>query len=167
MQSKSILVPVDLDKAENSIDSLQFVDGMAGEMSVQVSLLYVANLDVVLPDRRLHENLRVAWERRMEALSRQFLGDCASHCLRVRAGKPYEQIVAEAEESSSELIVLSRPQPSRRNWFRSRTAERLVRSAPCLTLILPRVWKISPEQYRGAMRPENCLIPFESSFRLS
>ena len=166
-QGKSILVPVDLEKAEHSCDALQFVGGMAGELSVHVTVLYVANLNVVAVARRVHDELRANWEKRLETLARQFLEDCATRRIRVRAGKPHEQIIAEAEQESSELIVLSRPRPSRWDWFRPRTAERVVRAAPCLTLTLPRVWNITPERYRQMMRPGNAVLPFEDPALIS
>ena len=149
MQRKQILVPVDLAKAERSYDALQFVGGMAGDLQVHATLLYVINTNPATPGRELID----PYEGTFKALAGRFLADCITKRFRLRAGKPHEQIVLEAEEQSLELIVLSRPNSSRWNWFRSRTAERVIRSAPCLTLVLPAVWNITPAQYRLAMSP--------------
>ncbi|MBU6401666.1 MAG: hypothetical protein KGS61_15220, partial [Verrucomicrobia bacterium] len=34
------------------------------------------------------------------------------------------------------------------------TVARVVRSAPCPTLVLPRRWRVTPEQYRPAALPD-------------
>jgi len=152
MQTKRILVPLDLHDAKSSLDALHFVAGMANEFSVEATLLHVIHLNVAVLDRHVEEALCARSEHQLRQLARIFLGQCATRTIRIRHGCPHKEIVAEAVSSVSELVVLTPPKRSR--WpFRSRTAERVLREAPCFTLVLPRAWKITPEQYREATRP--------------
>jgi hypothetical protein len=76
--------------------------------------------------------------------------------INVRVGRPHEEILAEADAELSELIIMASPKPA--CWKRLLglgTVERVVRNARCPTLVLPRIWKITPEQYRQAMRPRS------------
>jgi len=152
VQTKRILIPVDLDDAKRSLDALHFVNAMANEFSVEATLLHVIHLNVAVLDRRVEEELCARSEHQLRQLARIFLGQCATRTIRIRHGCPYKEIVAEAESSLSELVVLTPPKRSR--WpFRSHTAERVLREASCFTLVLPRAWKITPERYRDATPP--------------
>ena len=151
MNGRRILVPVNLD--QSAFDALHFVAGLAGEMPVCATLLYVAELNISAPERRVYDELSRENERRLRSLAKLFFdGESPQVC--VRLGKPHEEILAEAESGQAELIVMTSPKPSRAKWqIRRTTVERVVRKAPCLTLVLPRAWKTTPEQYRRAMRP--------------
>jgi nucleotide-binding universal stress UspA family protein len=150
MTGKRILVPLNLQ--QNSFDALEFVAGLSGEIPVCATLLYVVTLNISTPDRRLYDDLRRESEQRLQTLAGPFFGD-RLHCTRVRVGRPSEEILAEAEETQCELIVMAGSTGQWRRWrlFPS-TVERVVRDAPCLTLVLPRNWKLTPEHYRRAMR---------------
>jgi nucleotide-binding universal stress UspA family protein len=151
MNGKRILAPVNLE--QNSFDALHFVAGLAGEMAVCATLLYVAELNISAPERRVYDELCRENERRLRSLAKLFF-DGEPPYVSVRVGKPHEEILAEAESGQAVLIVMASPKSSRAKWqFRPTTVERVVRKAPCLTLVLPRAWKITPEQYRHAMRP--------------
>jgi nucleotide-binding universal stress UspA family protein len=148
---KRILVPVDLE--QDSFDGIKFVASLAGERSVCATLLHVVNLNITAPDRRVYEDLRREKQQRLQALAKLFFNGSMPE-ERVRFGKPHEEILAEAEASQAEMIVMGSPKSARKKWrFRPTTLERVIRAAPCLILALPRVWKITPEAYRQAMRP--------------
>jgi nucleotide-binding universal stress UspA family protein len=154
MNSKRILIPVNLPKG--SFDALQFAQGLANEVPVHVTLLNVVNLNVARLERRIYKEVCAESEAALRKLAKHFFGNNPSVRVNVRAGKPHEEIIAEAGAELSELIVMASPKPSRwKRFFGLGTVERVVRNAPCPTLVLPRVWKITPEQYRQAMRPRS------------
>jgi nucleotide-binding universal stress UspA family protein len=158
MNGKRILIPVNLLKG--SFDALQFAQGLADEVPIHLTLLNVVNLNVVQLESRIYDEVCAESEAALEKLAKHFFGDSLSVHINVRVGRPHEEIVAEAGAESSELIIMAGPKPSR--WKRLLglgTIERVVRSAPCPTLVLPRAWKITPEQYRQAVRPWNNVQP--------
>jgi hypothetical protein len=55
----------------------------------------------------------------------------------VRFGNPGKEIAAEAKESAVDLIVMCGPKSRRTRFFRRGTAQNVVRSASCPTLVLP------------------------------
>ena len=150
MNGKRILVPVNLSKG--SFDALQFAQGLADEVPIHVSLLNVVNLNVVRLERRIYNEAGAESEAALKKLAKHFFGDSPSVRINVRVGRPHEEIVAEADAELSELIIMASPKPA--CWKRILslgTVERVVRNARCPTLVLPRIWKITPEQYRHAM----------------
>ena len=154
MNSKRILIPVNLLKG--SFDELQFAQGLADEVPIHVTLLNVVNLNVVKLEYRIFNEVLAESEAGLKKLAKHFFGDSPSVRINVRMGRPHEEIVAEASTELSELIIMAGPKPSR--WKRLLglgTIEHVVRNAPCPTLVLPRIWKITPEQYRQAMRPRS------------
>ena len=154
MKSKRILIPVDVEEAERSFGILQFIEGMAGGPAIDATLLYVVNVNITLPERRVFDELCAEGEKQLRGLARLFLDHCSGLRVHVRVGRPHEEIVAEAESELSELIVMLRPKPSPWPWpFRSGTVEHVVRAAPCLTLVLPRIWKTAGDQCFRANRP--------------
>jgi nucleotide-binding universal stress UspA family protein len=160
MQAKHLLVPVDLDKPGDSFDALRFVEGLAGSLALEVTLLHVVPLNIVWGERRVYDELRAESETRLRALARRFFKNPLTLNFHIRLGRPHEEILAEAASTAAELILLSSPKVGR--WkllFGSRTAERVVRAAPCLTLVLPGAWRIVPEQYRQAMRGHDSIPP--------
>jgi nucleotide-binding universal stress UspA family protein len=158
MNVKRILIPVNLLK--DSFDELQFAQGLANEVPIQVTLLNVVNLNVVRLERRIYNEACAESEAALKKLAKHFFGDSPSVRVNVRVGRPHEEIIAEAGAELSELIIMAGPKPSRwKRFLGLGTIERVVRSAPCPTLVLPRIWKITPEQYRQAMRPRSDAQP--------
>ena len=154
MNSKRILVPVNLPKS--SFNSLLFAQGLANEVPIHLTLLNVVNLNVSRLESRIYNEVCAESEAALKKLAELFFGDSPSVRINVRVGRPHEEIVAEAEAELSELIIMASPEPSRwKRFLGLGTVERVVRNAPCPTLVLPRIWKITPEQYRQAMRPRS------------
>jgi nucleotide-binding universal stress UspA family protein len=154
MNGKRILLPVNLLKG--SFDALQFAQGLTDEVPIHVTLLNVVNLNVVRLESRIYDEVCAESEAALKKLAKHFFGDSPSVHINVRVGWPHQEIVAEADAELSELIIMAGPKPSRwKRFFGLGTVERVVRNAPCPTLVLPRVWKITPEQYRQAMRPRS------------
>jgi len=162
MHAKRILVPVSLQS--NDADALRFIEALSRDFLVYATLLHVVNLNIFGLGRRVLDELCREHEQRLRALTKLFFEDCRLPQLRVRLDRPHEEILAEAEAEHAELIVMASPKPSRLKWRLSpATVERVVQNAPCPTLVLPRVWRITPEQYREAMRPENARPDFASA----
>jgi nucleotide-binding universal stress UspA family protein len=151
MNSKRILVPVNLPKS--SFNSLLFAQGLANEVPIHLTLLNVVNLNVARLESRVYNEVCAESEAALKKLAELFFGDSPSVRINVRVGRPDEEILAEADAELSELIIMASPKPA--CWKRLLglgTVERVVRNARCPTLVLPRIWKITPEQYRHAMR---------------
>jgi nucleotide-binding universal stress UspA family protein len=150
MNSKRILVPVNLPKS--SFNSLLFAQGLADEVPIHLTLLNVVNLNVARLESRIYNEVCAESETALKKLANLFFGDSPSVRINVRVGRPHEEILAEADAELSELIIMASPKPA--CWKRILslgTVERVVRNARCPTLVLPRIWKITPEQYRHAM----------------
>ena len=154
MHHKRILVPLNLE--QNCLEALHFVSDLKNEFPVSTTLLHVVNLNVFPVDRRIYDEVVREREARLRGLAKRFFSGSSFPCVRVRVGKPHEEILAEAETEQMELIIMAGAKEARRRWrLWSSTTERVVRHAPCLTLVLPHSWKITPEQYREATRPRN------------
>ena len=111
-----------------------------------------ANIET--PDRRLYRELGADAESALRKLALRFFGHEEAARARVRIGRPDEQILAEARSSQPELIILSSSKPRRwGRFFRSRTVERVVRSAPCPTLVLPGSWNSAPAARSAGCSP--------------
>ena len=154
MNSKRILVPVNLPKS--SFNSLLFAQGLANEVPIHLTLLNVVNLNVARLESRIYNEVCAESEAALKKLAKLFFGDSPSVRINVRVGRPHEEILAEADAELSELIIMASPKPA--CWKRILslgTVERVVRNARCPTLVLPRIWKITPEQYRQTMRPRS------------
>jgi len=154
MNSKRILIPIKLQK--DSFDELQFAHSLANEVPLHVTLLNVVNLNVARLESRIYDEVCAESEAALKKLAKHFFDDNSSVRINVRVGRPHEEIVAEADAELSELIIMASPKPARwKRFLGLGTVERVVRNAHCPTLVLPRVWKITLEQYRQAMRPRS------------
>jgi nucleotide-binding universal stress UspA family protein len=140
MSSKNILVPLDL--VNSRTDTLLYLQQLALEGPLCATLLYVVPLNIVPPHERLYEDLCEQAQVSLAKLSRIFFGHEQATRLCVRTGRPDEEIVSEAGSSNAELILMSGAAP--RPWhqiFRSHTVDRVVKNAPCPTLVLPLSWQ--------------------------
>jgi nucleotide-binding universal stress UspA family protein len=154
MNSKRILIPVNLPKS--SFNSLLFAQGLANEVPIHLTLLNVVNLNVARLESRVYNEVCAESEAALKKLANLFFGDSPSVRINVRVGRPHEEILAEADAELSELIIMASPKPvCWKRFLGLGTVERVVRNARCPTLVLPRIWKITPEQYRQAMRPRS------------
>jgi nucleotide-binding universal stress UspA family protein len=140
MPVKNILVPLDL--LHSKADTLLYLQQMALDGPLCATLLYVVELSIIPPDERIFDQLREEAQTSLARLSRIFFGHEQATRLCVRAGRPDEEIIAEAGSSHAELILVSgaRPRPWHQ-FFRSRTVDRVVKFAPCPTLVLPPSWQ--------------------------
>jgi nucleotide-binding universal stress UspA family protein len=137
MHAKRILIPLDL--VHSTVDPLLFVQGLAGEVPICATLLHVVGVNLAPADGRVYEELCSEAQAALCKLAKLFIGDGSETRVSVRIGRPHQQILLEARSSRSELILLSGGKPG--SWarlFGTGTTERVVRAAPCPTLVLPR-----------------------------
>lgn len=145
MQTDRILVPIDTEKCHSEV--FNRVNAFGRGRAVTVILLHVLNLNVTVADNGEYEKLAQEAHWHLEQLARQFLHPDVSTVLRVRVGKPVEEILAEAEAQAVDLIIL--PVSSRSYWkgrsslvnrlvsaWSTGTAQKLVRLSPCPLLVL-------------------------------
>jgi nucleotide-binding universal stress UspA family protein len=164
MTGKRILVPLDLLRGKT--DPLLYLQQMAVESPLCPTLLYVVELNIETPDRRLYRELGADAESALRKLAHRFFGHEEAARVRVRIGRPDEQILAEARFTQPELIIMSSSKPRRwGQFFRSRTVERVVHLAPCPTLVLPGSWNIAPSAGQPAARPRKTPEPSASPMR--
>lgn len=133
MNRSEILVPLNL--GNDSLEGLKFAAHVAGEMSLHTTLLHVVELNISPLDRRVFDELCLESQEKLQKLAQSFTENVPR--LSVRIGKPHEEILAEARDSGAELIVMDAPKTQHRWPFHSTTVERVVRNAPCQTLVMP------------------------------
>jgi nucleotide-binding universal stress UspA family protein len=144
MNSKRVLIPLDL--MRSPCDALIFARNMAADLPVSVTLLYVLNLNIVVPGRQVYDELCAESEVALRKLARFFFGEERAAHVVVRVGAPHEEIVAEAKAESADLIILSAPE--RRSWkklLRPGTTQKIIDGSPCPALVLPRSRKKTPQ----------------------
>jgi len=108
-------------------DALRFIEALSRDVPVYATLLHVVNLNIFGMGRRVLDELCREHEQRLRALTKLFFEDRRLPQLRVRPGRPHEEILAEAEAEHAELIVMASPKPSRLRWRLSpATVERVV-----------------------------------------
>ena len=159
MNMKRVLIPLDL--MRSPCDALVYVRNMAVDSPVCVTLLYVLNLNIVPPGRKIYEELCAESEAALRKLSRLFFGADRVARVVVRVGAPHEEILAEAKAESSDLIVMSGPK--RRTWtqlLHLGTTQRIIDSSPCPAVVLPRERRGSPQKPRMTESVEDeALLP--------
>jgi nucleotide-binding universal stress UspA family protein len=143
MNTKHILIPLDL--MRSPCDALVYARNMAIDAPVCVTLLYVLNLNIVAPGRRIYDELCAESEVALQKLAKFFFGTDQAARVVVRVGTPHTEIVAEAKADSADLIILSGP--ARRSWKRllrlGTTTQRIIDASPCPAVVLPRHRKMT------------------------
>jgi nucleotide-binding universal stress UspA family protein len=135
MKSKNVLIPVDLLKSSGA--SLRTAQELAAHSPLTLTLLYVLDLDAAVgPD--IYRELCLEADAALRRLARHFFGWEQAVQVLVRTGNPDEEIVAQAQETPADLILLEAPRKRRGNWLRRRTtAEKVIDAAPCPALVIP------------------------------
>ena len=157
MNGKRILIPLDLRRS--TTDAQLYLRQAASESPFCATLLYVIELNIVIPNNHLYHEICAESEATLRNLSMALLGHENAARVIVRIGRAHEQILAEARASRSELIILTSSKP--RRWshpFRSRTVERVVQFAPCPTLVLPLSWPIASGECQPGAHPREEML---------
>jgi nucleotide-binding universal stress UspA family protein len=135
MRSKHILVPLDLVRGPAS--ALVFVQQMAAETPVRVTLLHVVDLNIFPPQPAVNDQLCTESQAALRKLAKLFFGAEQAVRIIVRAGQPAGEIIAEAQAAGADLIVMCGPKSRRLRLLRRGTTQRVLNSASCPTLVLP------------------------------
>jgi len=136
MRSQHILVPLDLTRGPAS--ALVFVQQLAAQSPICVTLLHVVELNIFPPQPSINDQLCKESQAALRKLAKLFFGTEQAARIVVRTGQPSEQILAEATAAHVDLIVMCSPKS--RSWLRlpgRRTTQRVSHLASCPTLVLP------------------------------
>jgi nucleotide-binding universal stress UspA family protein len=144
MNSKHILIPLDLLRGPSH--ALVFVQQMAMENPLCVTLLHVVDLNIGPVQPGIYDQLCVEGEAALRKLAKLFFGTEQAVRVAIRIGQPANEIVAEAKAGAADMIVLCGPKsPKWFRLFRRGTTQHVLASAPCPTVVLPHSGKIAPQ----------------------
>ena len=150
MNRSDILVPLNLEK--HSLEGLKFASRLSVELPRRITLLYVVELNVFPCERRVYDELCKEHRERLRVLAQCFFAKQPRLCVRV--GKAYQEILGEANDAGTDMIVMGIPESPRWKWLGGiDTVKRVVRDAPCLTLVLSNSRKISPDRHHPESSP--------------
>jgi nucleotide-binding universal stress UspA family protein len=158
MRSKHILVPLDLTRGPAS--ALVFVQQLAAESPVSVTLLHVIDLNIFPPQPAVTAELCAESQAALRKLAKLFFGAEQAARIIVRDGRPADEIVAEAKATEADLIVMCGPKSRRLRLLRRGTTQRVLSSATCPTLVLPHPGKPGT----GEPAREEWSVPEEACF---
>lgn len=138
MKFTKVLLPLDIRKCPREIFHL--TRGFVSDPAATLTLLHVIEPGRAAANGQAHHTLRSEAQYCLERLAEENLATHITTVLRVRSGVPAEQIIQEAEDAKTQLIILPTYKPS--FWSRliswpdscrpvSLLAERLIREASC------------------------------------
>jgi nucleotide-binding universal stress UspA family protein len=133
MKLERILLPLDIRKCP--LEVFPVVNGLAKHPGATVTLLHVVTLSIAAPEKGVYEQLSRDARWYLERLARGCLRSDLATRIRIRFGKPADEILAEAAAGNADLIILSAYPPS--FWSRvlgptlSRVVARVIQKAPC------------------------------------
>lgn len=139
---KRILVPVDF--SECSRKALQYAGSFARQFNAEMILLHVVeppvypgNAPLVVTAMMFDDaDIRELAAKRLSEW-RNEISSRATVKANVRGGVPYHEIIQAAEETNTDLIVIStHSRTGFARMFLGSTAERVVRHAPCPVMVI-------------------------------
>jgi nucleotide-binding universal stress UspA family protein len=147
-----ILVPVDF--SDSSVRALQYATERAAESSGSLIIVHVVPADYGWlgigrdESRDLDRSLQRQAADRLRAFANEHVGDNMAADLEVRIGQAAEEIIAAANESKCDSIVMStRGLTGLDRYLIGSVADRVARLAPC-PVVLVRPGKGSPDRRR-------------------
>jgi nucleotide-binding universal stress UspA family protein len=157
MRNKHILVPLDLVRGPAS--ALVAVQEMAAESPVTVTLLHVIDLNILPLQPAINDQLCAESYSALRKLAKLFFGANQAARIIVRFGEPAKEIIAEAKEAGADLIVMCGPKSGKMHLLRRGTTERILKSASCPALVLPKTLPTASHLHRSSAGPENIFAP--------
>jgi len=132
----TILVPIDLAHAERAGEMIEKAKQLGGK---KASILLMSVVEDVPAYVAAELPAGIFDERRQEA--EKELGDIArnaglSEPVRVHIGQPSPAILAVAEETGADVIIIASHKPGLQDYLLGSTAGRVVRHAKCSVLVL-------------------------------
>jgi nucleotide-binding universal stress UspA family protein len=163
MKPERILLPIDVTKCP--LEVFELVNGFAKRPEVTVILLHVLNLNIMAPENRVYEELGREAYSHLDRLAQQYIHPLATTAIRVRAGQPDEEILAEAAEQRADLVILPSWGPSWWGqvvsfWKRqpatalSRRIRKIVRESTCAVFIANAQTRFDCQKAWGRPTPE-------------
>lgn len=136
--SRKILVPIDIGETDAGAASLDLAKGLAGDQASELVLLNVLEplpgyVTAQLPQEVLDAS-RADAERRLEAIAKENGVPEARRIL--REGRPWQEILRQAEELVADLIVIASHDPQMSDYLLGSVAARVVRHAHCSVLVV-------------------------------
>ena len=133
MKAERILLSLDIRKCP--LDVFSVVNGFAKYPGATVTLLHVVTLNIAVPENRVYEELGRDARWYLTRLARGCLRRDVAPIIRVRLGRPAEEILAEAAAGNADLIILPCYRQTCWNRLRARilpgVVEQVSRKAPC------------------------------------
>lgn len=135
---KSILVPIDIDQ-KSSVNALPVAADMAKKYGAGLTVLNVqvrvpSMVTSYLPEDFAEESDSSALEK-LRALADDFKLGAGTDFV-VRRGTSHHEILAHAESSGTDLILLASHHPDFSDYLLGSTAGQVVRHAQCSVLVL-------------------------------
>ncbi len=134
MKAGNILVPTDI--AACPLALFSFLNEYANDGFAKITLYHVSKLNVAPLENRLYAEVEREIEKVLLRLQAAFLHPQIDTDICVSAGKPAREIVAQAESTKSDLIVMTRSSTHRKNLFRADVVKQVVDRAPCPVCVL-------------------------------
>src|SRR5215831_20415374 len=110
MTPERILLPIDI--ARCPMEAVDLVNGLGRRAEVIVLLLYVVNLNIKAPENRVFREHGREAQWYLDQVRDRYIHPSIATFAHIRTGKPAQQILAEAQEESVDLIILSTYAPS-------------------------------------------------------
>lgn len=152
---KNILVPLDgSELAERVLPAaLYLAEAMAGSIIFLTVVTKRSGADASLMAKAIQTGTYEA-DLYLRSLKKRFSPALVSIETAVITGKPDKEIITFAQENNSDLIIMSTHGRSGiTRWSFGRTAEKVLRRAPCPTVILRSDNEIDPEKFERVMLP--------------
>ena len=137
---RSILVPVDLSELEIVRPALDKAIAMAGMTGASLHLVYVRSIlpvtfmEYVPPSFDMEQ--QDDCEKRINELAATLPMAREKITTRVRMGAIYNEVLAEAEATDTDLIVVGSHRPAMSTYLLGSNAATIVRHAPCSVLVV-------------------------------
>ncbi len=142
-EPKRILVPIDF--SEHSKQALAYAASVAEKFSSELTLMYVveppvypADLgfgQVTLPN--IEKELKARGEEELKEIGSEAVGKSVHWSTVIRVGKPYIEIIQEANIMRADLIVIAtHGHTGVEHLIFGSTTEKVVKKAPCPVLIV-------------------------------
>lgn len=132
----SILIPIDLGHVEKSKQAIDAVTRIAGKNTKVKLVNIVGDVPTFAAAELPGGVIEKAKESAQAALQNLGGVDALKPEFEVRSGTPATAILAAADESGADLIVIGSHQPGMMDYLLGSTAARVVRHASCSVLVV-------------------------------
>lgn len=137
---KTILVPVDLSQVEVARPALDKAVALAGITEAKLGLVYVRStlpvtfMEYVPPS--FDEEQQADCETQMQEIAASLNLPAGRVATTVRMGSVYNEVLAEAEKTGADLIVVGSHRPGMATYLLGSNASTIVRHAMCSVLVV-------------------------------